>query len=59
MLYSSSKISIKSALETALETTLTLKRRTRSLIIESPNFDESSELQTQTLFFLNLTVSSK
>ena len=36
--YSSSKISIQSVLETALETTLTLKLRTRSLITEAPIF---------------------
>ena len=42
------KIYIKAGLNTALETTLTLKLKYRPLIIEAPKFDESSELQTPT-----------
>ena len=33
-----------------METTLALKLRISPLIIEAPNFDESSELQTPTVF---------
>ena len=45
-----SKISTQVALETALKTTMTLKLRTRPLIIEAPNFIENSELQTPTAY---------
>ena len=41
-----------------METTLALKLRISPLIIEAPNFDESSELQTPTVF-KSLLFSSK